>query len=68
MKEILALLKPRLWSFRNGSHAKDAKNSRLKGLLLGTVGLLFWAGIFVIFYRVLVYFQGVRGFWRRPGP
>ncbi|HET6461023.1 MAG TPA: hypothetical protein VFG29_09585, partial [Syntrophales bacterium] len=62
MKEILALLRPRLWSFRNGSHAKDAKNSRLKGLLLGTVGLLFWAGIFVIFYRVLAYFQGVEGF------
>ena len=26
------------------------------------VGLIFWAGIFVIFYRVLVYFQGVAEF------
>ena len=62
MKEILALLRPRFWSFRNGSYSRDAKNRRLKGFLLGTVGLLFWAGIFAIFYRVLVYFQGVEGF------
>lgn len=62
MKEILALLKPRLWSFKNGSYSKDGKNLRLKGFIFGTVGLLFWAGIFAIFYRVLVYFQGVEGF------
>jgi hypothetical protein len=62
MKEILALLKPRFWSFKNGGSSKDAKKRRLKGLLFGAVGLIFWAGIFIIFYRILVYFQGVAEF------
>jgi len=62
MKEILALLKPRFWSFQNGGTSQDAKNRKSKTLLFGAVGLTFWAGIFVIFYRVLVYFQGVEGF------
>lgn len=62
MKEILALLKPRFWSFKNGGTSKDAKNRKSKALLFGAVGLIFWAGIFAIFYRVLVYFQGVEGF------
>jgi ABC-2 type transport system permease protein len=62
MNEILALLKPRLWSFKNGGTSKDAKNRKSKVFLFGAVGLTFWAGIFAIFYRVLVYFQGVEGF------
>ena len=62
MKEILTLLKPRFWSFRNGHSSKNVENHTLKGLLFGGVGLVFWAGIFVIFYRVLVYFHGVEGF------
>ena len=62
MNEILALLKPRFWSFKNGGTSKDAKNRKSKVFLFGAVGLTFWAGIFVIFYRVLVYFQGVEGF------
>ncbi|MEN6320241.1 MAG: hypothetical protein ABFD82_16000 [Syntrophaceae bacterium] len=62
MNEILALLKPRFWSFKNGSSSKDGGNRKIKGLLFGSVGLIFWAGIFAIFYRVLVYFQGVEGF------
>lgn len=62
MNEILALLKPRFWSFRNGGASKDGGNRKIKGVLFGSVGLIFWAGIFAIFYRVLVYFQGVEGF------
>lgn len=62
MKEILALLKPRFWSFKNGSSSEDTINRKSKALLFGAVGLIFWTGIFVIFYRVLVYFQGVEGF------
>jgi len=62
MKEILALLKPRFWSFKNGSSSQDAKNRKSKTLLFGAVGLIFWAGIFAIFYRVLVYFQGIEEF------
>jgi ABC-2 type transport system permease protein len=62
MNEILALLKPRFWSSKNGGAAKDRKNRKSRALLFGAVGLMFWAGIFGIFYRVLVYFQGVEGF------
>ena len=62
MNEILTLLKPRFWSSKNGGTAKDRKNRKSRALLFGAVGLIFWAGIFGIFYRVLVYFQGVEGF------
>ena len=31
-------------------------------LLLALAGLLFYAGIFAVFYRVLAYFQGIEGF------
>ena len=62
MSEILTLLKPRFWSFKNGGYAKNAKNRKLKGVLFGTLGLIFWSGIFIIFYRVLIYFQGVAEF------
>lgn len=62
MTEIVALLKPRFWSFKNGTSSKEAENRKIKGILFGLVGVIFWVGIFVIFYRVLVYFQGVEGF------
>lgn len=62
MNEILTLLKPRLWSFKNGSEAKDVKSRNIKWFLFGSIGLLFWVGIFFIFYRVLKYFQGIESF------
>ena len=31
-------------------------------ILLALAGILFWVGIFAVFYRVLVYFQGIEGF------
>ncbi|MCK7467611.1 MAG: hypothetical protein MZU91_05445 [Desulfosudis oleivorans] len=31
----------------------------MKALLLCAVGMLFWAGIFFVFYRVLGYFKGI---------
>jgi ABC-2 type transport system permease protein len=58
MKDVLTLLKPRLWSLNN----RRASGRRKTFLLVGLVGLAFWIGIFAIFYRVLIYFQGVEGF------
>jgi ABC-2 type transport system permease protein len=62
MTEIITLLKPRFWSFKNGHSHADTKNRELKAVLFGLVGLAFWAGIFITFYRVLIYFQGAEGF------
>lgn len=62
MRDVLVLLKPRLWSFRNGFSASDMREKKLKYLFFGTIGLAFWAGIFALFYRVLTYFQGTEAF------
>jgi len=62
MRDILVLLKPRFWSFRNGFSASGIREKKLKFLFFGTIGLAFWAGIFAIFYRVLTYFQGTEAF------
>lgn len=60
MREVLALLKPRLWSFKNRGFSGKGESKKL--LLIGAIGLTFWIGVFAIFYRVLTYFQGVEGF------
>jgi ABC-2 type transport system permease protein len=57
MREILTLLKPRFWSFKNRGVSKNLKGRRMRILLLGTIGLAFWVGTFIILYRVLTYFQ-----------
>jgi ABC-2 type transport system permease protein len=62
MTEIMTLLKPRFWSFKNGHASKTGENRKIKAVLFGMVGLAFWAGIFIAFYRVLVYFKGVEEF------
>ena len=59
MRKILALIKPRLLSFRN-SGGENGKRGRLA--LFGAIGSIFWIGIFAVTYRVLSYFQGVKGF------
>lgn len=61
MDAILTLLKPRLWAF------KRCVTGRLDGgawvrIMLAVIGFLFWAGVFVVSYRVLSYFQAVEGF------
>ena len=62
MKEVLTLLKPRFWSFRNRRHSSNLKGRKLRLILFSSMGLAFWVGIFVIFYRVLTYFQRMEGF------
>ncbi len=62
MNELIALLRPRLLSFKNGSDSRTAGNRRIRYLLFAAIGLAFWVGAFLIFYRVLNYFQGIEEF------
>ncbi len=56
MSPVISLLKSRLWSFKNRSRGKQA-DFRL--LFMAAIGFIFWAGIFAVSHRVLVYFQHV---------
>jgi len=62
MREILILLKPRLWSFKNRIVTRTGKRRPLRIILFGTIGSGLWAGIFWIFYRLLTYFQSFEDF------
>lgn len=62
MKELLALLRPRLLGFKNTAASASAASRFLRRLFFAAIGLLFWVGVFVLFYRVLSYFQGVEEF------
>jgi ABC-2 type transport system permease protein len=57
MNEVLFLLRPRLWSFKNRGASKSLKGRRLRVFLFSTIGLAFWVGAFVVLYRILSYFQ-----------
>ena len=59
MKEVLTLLKPRIWQIRNRGLSKENGRRSARILLLGSFGLLFWCGIFAVSWRVLVYFKGI---------
>jgi len=59
MIKMITLIKPRLLSFKN-SGGENGKRGRLA--LFGAIGSIFWIGIFIVTYRVLSYFQGVKGF------
>jgi len=58
MRNLYLLLSPRVLAFRNGL-ARSASRARKKTLIMAFVGLCFWAGMFVLSCRVLVYFQSV---------
>lgn len=62
MREVLVLLRPRFLSFKNRITSGKLKGRKLRFFLFGTIGLAFWGGTFVIFYRVLTYFQKIEGF------
>ncbi|MHB8137620.1 MAG: putative ABC transporter permease subunit [Smithellaceae bacterium] len=59
---ILTLLSPRLLSARNGLRPGEQNNRWMRILLFAFIGLIFWMGAFLIFYRVLTYFQSVEDF------
>jgi hypothetical protein len=60
MNAVWLLLTPRILTFRNSAVA-DAQRYRIRAALFGSLGLVFWAGIFAVFYRVLRYFRGAEG-------
>jgi len=62
MSNIVALLKPRLLSSANNLWSGNRRNSLSRIFMFGSLGLIFWIGTFIIFYRVLSYFQGVQDF------
>jgi ABC-2 type transport system permease protein len=60
--KVLTLLRPRLLSAGNGLRPGVQNNRRTRLLLFSLIGLVFWIGAFLIFYRVLTYFQSVQDF------
>ncbi len=54
MNDILTLMTPRFISFK---HKKDDGYSRL--LVFGTIGVIFWGGLFAVSLRLLTYFQSI---------
>jgi ABC-2 type transport system permease protein len=59
MQDILTLLKPRVWPLTNRSVRQNTRGVLWKLIFFGTIGLLFWVGIFVVALRVLTYFKGI---------
>lgn len=60
--DVWTLLKPRLFSAGNGLKAGKQNNHRMRLFLFLLIGLPFWAGAFLMVYRVLTYFQNVQDF------
>ena len=62
MKTLLSLIGPRVRSSLNSLTRGNRKNVWSRLVMFGGLGLLFWAGTFMIFYRVLLYFHSVQDF------
>lgn len=56
---ILWLLRPKLQGRLNRSRTE--KGRLFKGAMLGFVGVFFWGFIFLVFFRMLLYFRGTQG-------
>lgn len=61
MQPMFKLLHPKLLQIKN-SIIHRRKSYLSKTVIMTVFGLLFWGGIFLIFYRVLHYFQTIPGF------
>jgi len=59
MNDILTLLKPRISSIKNSGFSNRNRGRAMKLLLISTIGLVFWAGLFAVSLRVLSYFKGI---------
>ena len=62
MNTIFTLLRPRIHSAINSLRTESQRNNRIRIFMYSAIGLIFWVGIFIIFYRVLFYFQSVQDF------
>lgn len=59
MDDVLALLKPRLMAVKNFARMRSRRGGPIKLVLLGSIGIAFWIGLFAVTRRVLVYFRGI---------
>ncbi|MFC1811564.1 hypothetical protein ACFL03_02620 [Thermodesulfobacteriota bacterium] len=59
MKHTITLLTPRFLSFKNKGISDREKGGFLKYWIFGTIGVLFWGGIFAVSFRVLNYFKSI---------
>ncbi|MCX5848548.1 MAG: hypothetical protein NTW65_03775, partial [Deltaproteobacteria bacterium] len=62
MKIVFSLLRPRILSSINSLRQGNKRNHWARIFMYGALGMFFWIGIFIIFYRVLLYFQSVQDF------
>ena len=58
MGQTANLFYPTITGFKNRIKLRD-RSALIKLLVAVILGVLFWAGIFTIFYRVLLYFKGI---------
>ncbi|MGM0452607.1 MAG: putative ABC transporter permease subunit [Thermodesulfobacteriota bacterium] len=58
MRDILALMRPRVLTFKNATRRQSPFRRLQRIGLFGAVGALFWSGMLWIVMRVLTYFQG----------
>ncbi|MBW1839776.1 MAG: hypothetical protein JRI49_07545 [Deltaproteobacteria bacterium] len=58
MRKIILLLTAKFLSYKNSSKKGDKKRL-LRFIIFFTIGLVFWFGTFLIFFRVLSYFAGI---------
>ena len=59
MKHIVTLLMPRICSIKGKRFLKNNTGDLFRLLLFGTIGILFWGGIFAVSLRVLGYFKEI---------
>src|SRR5208337_4469109 len=57
-----SLLRPRILSGINSLRQGNKKNNWARIFMYSALGIVFWIGTFIIFYRVLLYFQSVQDF------
>jgi ABC-2 type transport system permease protein len=62
MNTIFSLLRPRILSGINSLRQGNKKNNWARIFMYSALGIIFWIGTFIIFYRVLSYFQSVQDF------
>jgi len=62
MNTIFSLLRPRILSGINSLRQGNKKNNWARIFMYSGLGIVFWIGTFIIFYRVLLYFQSVQDF------
>ena len=56
---VLWLLRPKVRTKLN--RARTDEGRWFKGALLGFIGVFFWALIFGVIFRMLIYFRGTQG-------